>query len=60
MDLGNLAICSAATALPVVAIGGINAENAASVRAAGDKIGIAVVSAICAASDPRRAAEALK
>lgn len=60
MDLENLAICSAATSLPVVAIGGINAENALSVRAAGDKIGIAVVSAICAASDPRRAAEALK
>jgi len=43
---------------PLVAIGGINADNAeAVVRAGAD--GLAVVSAICAASDPLRAAEEL-
>jgi len=43
---------------PLVAIGGINRENAASVILAGaDRI--AVVSAICAASDPRKAASDL-
>jgi thiamine-phosphate pyrophosphorylase len=44
--------------LPVVAIGGINVGNAAQVIAAGAD-GVAVVSAICAASDPKSAAEAL-
>lgn len=60
MGLESLAICAAATSLPVVAIGGINSENAAAVRAAGENIGIAVVSAICAAPDPRFAAETLR
>ena len=60
MSLDGLAVCAAATSLPVVAIGGINAANASAVRAAGPHIGLAVVSAICAASDPRRAAEALR
>lgn len=45
--------------VPVVAIGGIDAENAAAVIAAG-AVGIAVVSAICAADDPRAAAAALR
>jgi thiamine-phosphate pyrophosphorylase len=43
---------------PVVAIGGIAAGNAAQAIAAGAD-GIAVVSAICAAADPRAAAHAL-
>ncbi len=43
---------------PVVAIGGIDAHNAGQAVAAGAD-GIAVVSAICAASDPRAAAQAL-
>ena len=60
MGLDGLAVCAAATSLPVVAIGGINVGNASAVRAAGPHIGLAVVSAICAASDPRRAAEALR
>ena len=60
MGLDGLAVCAAATSLPVVAIGGINVGNASAVRAAGSHIGLAVVSAICAASDPRRAAEALR
>lgn len=42
-----------------VAIGGIGLGSAAAVRATGVE-GIAVVSAICAAADPREAARALK
>lgn len=44
--------------LPVIAIGGINPENAGDVVRAG-AAGVAVISAICAAADPRAAAEAL-
>ncbi len=44
---------------PVVAIGGIDAANAARAIAAGAD-GVAVVSAICAAPDPRAAAQALR
>lgn len=43
----------AATCLPVVAIGGINAENCAPLFAAGAN-GIAVVSAICGQDDPAK------
>jgi thiamine-phosphate pyrophosphorylase len=46
------------TALPLVAIGGINAETASQVFAAGAD-GVAVVSAICAADDPEKAARQL-
>ncbi len=46
-------------ACPVVAIGGIAPENAACAIAAGAD-GIAVVSAICAAADPRAAARSLR
>lgn len=59
MGLEGLAVCTAATSLPVVAIGGINIGNASAVRAAGSNIGIAVVSAICAAPDPKAAARDL-
>lgn len=45
--------------VPCVAIGGIGPANAAAVRATG-VAGIAVVSAICAAPDPRAAAAALR
>lgn len=45
--------------LPVVAIGGIGEAGAAAVIAAGAD-GVAVVSAICAAPDPRAAAAALR
>lgn len=44
---------------PVVAIGGITADNAGQAVAAGAD-GVAVVSAICAAPDPRAAARALR
>jgi thiamine-phosphate pyrophosphorylase len=47
-----------ATALPLVAIGGIQADNALAVLSAGAD-GLAVVSAICAALDPCAAAVAL-
>ena len=47
------------TALPLVAIGGIHAGNAGAVMAAGAD-GLAVVSALCAAPDPRLAAAALR
>jgi len=47
------------TCLPLVAIGGINENNAASVIQAGAD-GVAVVSAICAAPDPEEAARRLK
>jgi len=44
---------------PVVAIGGLTAANAGAAVAAGAD-GVAVVSAICAAPDPRAAARALR
>ncbi len=44
---------------PLIAIGGINSENAAGVIKAGAS-GIAVVSAICAAADPESAARKLR
>jgi len=57
--LDGLAAIRAAVRLPLVAIGGIHAGNAAEVMAAGAD-GIAVVSAIMAAADPRAAAQALR
>lgn len=50
---------SRAVPLPVVAIGGIGAENAASVSAAGARLA-AVCSAICCADNPRAAAEKIR
>jgi thiamine-phosphate pyrophosphorylase len=54
---GTADVCRA-VALPAVAIGGIEAANAQAVFATGVQ-GIAVVSAICAARDPREAARRL-
>lgn len=51
------AVCRALK-IPVVAIGGITRENIASVRAAGTPLA-AVISAVCAASDPASAAREL-
>jgi thiamine-phosphate pyrophosphorylase len=51
----RLAILVRESPVPVVGIGGVTIENAASVRAAG-AAGVAVVSAICGASDPCAAA----
>jgi thiamine-phosphate pyrophosphorylase len=57
--LDGLGRVRAATTLPLVAIGGIHAGNAAEVLAAGAD-GLAVVSAICSAPDPRLAAAHIK
>lgn len=58
VGLEGLASLSAASPLPVVAIGGIGASNAADVMRTGVD-GIAVVSAICGQVSPRTAAENL-
>jgi thiamine-phosphate pyrophosphorylase len=57
--LEGLAVVRAATPLPLVAIGGIHAGNAREVLRAGAD-GLAIVSAVCAADDPRAAAATLK
>jgi thiamine-phosphate pyrophosphorylase len=56
--LEGLSRIRAATRRPLVAIGGLNASNAADVIRAGAD-GVAVVSAICAADDPYQAAREL-
>jgi len=56
--LEGLARIRAYSRHPLVAIGGLNASNIPAVVAAGAD-GIAIVSAICAAPDPRAAARAL-
>ena len=53
--LAGLRQVRSATALPLVAIGGIHAGNARAVLSAGAD-GLALVSALCAAPDPRAAA----
>lgn len=45
--------------LPVVAIGGLNKERTAAIRATGQAAGVAVVSYICAAENPTLAAQEL-
>lgn len=59
LGLGGLRAIAGATALPTVAIGGIDRTNASEVRATG-VCGLSVVSAISSAADPRAAAEALR
>jgi thiamine-phosphate pyrophosphorylase len=59
LGLSGLAAIRAATPLPIVAIGGIAAEQAGAVRRAGAD-GVAVVSAIMTAADPRAAAARLR
>lgn len=59
LGLAGLRAIRAATKLPLVAIGGIHAGNAREVVRAGAN-GLAVVSAIVAADDPRAAAEILR
>ena len=56
--LEGLSVVRRATSLPLVAIGGINADNAASVVRAGADT-LAVVSAVCSAAEPERAAREL-
>jgi thiamine-phosphate pyrophosphorylase len=57
--LAGLRHIRSSTALPLVAIGGIHANNARDIVLAGAD-GLAVVSALCAAPDPCRAARELK
>lgn len=57
--LAGLRRVRAASSLPLVAIGGIHAHNARAVLSAGAD-GLAVVSALCSAPDPRTAASTLK
>jgi thiamine-phosphate pyrophosphorylase len=57
--LDGLGRVRAATPLPLVAIGGVHTGNAGAVMAAGAD-GLAIVSAICSAPDPRSAAKHLK
>jgi len=57
--LSGLATMLALAEVPVVAIGAITTDNAAAVMDAGAS-GLAVVSAICSASDPRAAAQVLR
>lgn len=57
--LDGLRNLRARTPKPLVAIGGINASNAASVLAAGAD-GLALVAAICSAPDPESAARELR
>ncbi len=57
-SLDRLREVKAAVGVPVVAIGGINASNIASVVAAGAD-SAAVISAVCGADDPREAAAEL-
>lgn len=58
IGLDGLAGACRLTPIPCVGIGGIDATNAAAVRAAG-AAGVAVSSAVCGAADPARAAAGL-
>jgi thiamine-phosphate pyrophosphorylase len=57
--LDGLARLAGFSRLPLVAIGGIDAETAEAAIRAGAH-GVAVVSALCAAADPRKAAQNLR
>lgn len=59
IGIDGLAEVVRAVSIPVVAIGGIKAENAAAALAAGAS-GVAVISAILGASDPEAAARQLR
>jgi thiamine-phosphate pyrophosphorylase len=58
VGLAALSSACAAVSIPVVAIGGLTLARAAEVRSAGAAMG-AVISAVCSASDPERAAAEL-
>jgi thiamine-phosphate pyrophosphorylase len=59
IGLETLADACRNTSRPVIAVGGITVENAADVMRAGAH-GIAVISAVCVAKDPRAATARLK
>ena len=58
MGVDRLRETASGTDLPLIAIGGIRPENVAAVRGAG-VVGVAVISAIMASSNPREAAHRL-
>lgn len=60
ITLDTLADICAAVSIPVVAIGGLNASNAAPPIAEAGCAGVAVVSAIFGADDPAAAARELR
>ena len=59
LGVDGFAALASQSPLPVVAIGGLDAERARLGRATGAASGFAVVSAICGAEDPEAAARAL-
>ncbi|MDA4895554.1 thiamine phosphate synthase, partial [Streptomyces sp. MS2A] len=59
LGVDGFAALAAESPVPCVAIGGITAEDVPALRAAG-AAGVAVVSALCAAPDPREAARELR
>lgn len=59
LGAAGFAALAAASPVPAVAIGGIGLDDVAALRAAG-AVGVAVVSAICAADDARAAAHELR
>src|SRR5690606_35844326 len=59
LGLDGFAALAAESPVPVVAIGGIRTDDVAALRQAG-AAGVAVVSAVCAAPDARRAARELR
>lgn len=59
LGVEGFAALASQSPLPVVAIGGLDADRARQVRATGAAAGIAVVSAICGVEDPEAAARAL-
>ncbi len=58
LGVDGLAQLISRSPLPVVAIGGITAKDAPDIRSKAGAAGVAIVSAICAADDPKAAAEA--
>ena len=53
-SIGSTSVCATSN-IPVVAIGGITAENAGAVAGAG-AWGVAVIGAVCGAADPEAGA----
>jgi len=59
LGIAGFARLRALVSLPVVAIGAVNAANTSAIIHQGNADGVAVVSALCAAADPREAARGL-
>jgi thiamine-phosphate diphosphorylase len=59
VGLETISLVARAVKIPVIGIGGVNAENAASVLDAG-AAGVAVISAVGGAHDPEEATRAIR